>query len=206
MKKLSLISGLFTIFISCASSPKFIAPDYSRPQKVAILPIINQTSDVEGSIIFRNLLSKGLKTKKYANLKEIQLIDSILNEAGITDGGQLYTINQNELFEMLKVDGLFYVKLLVCESTPLDPFKTGEIKANFKLYKSPSKLIWEDERGEKAKSRSIKLSDNLSDLFKSYTKKVKEDLIEQSSEAWIEDHELKEEMEKLIKKSLKTLR
>lgn len=52
----------------------------------------------------------------------------------------------------------------------------------------------------------MKLSDNLSELFKSYTKKVAEDLIEQSSEAWIEDHELKEEMVKLIKKSLKKLR
>lgn len=100
MKKLSLISGLFTKFISCASSPKFIAPDYSRPQKVAILPTINHTSDLEGSIIFKNLLSKGLKTKKYANLKEIPMIDSILNEAGITDRGQLYNISQNELFEI----------------------------------------------------------------------------------------------------------
>lgn len=206
MKKLSLIIGMFTIFISCAPSPKFIAPDYSRPQKVAILPTINQTNDVKGSIIFRILLFKGLKLKKYADLKEIPVIDSILNVAGITDGGQLYTLSHDELFEMLKVDGLFYINLLVCESTPLDPFTTGEVKANLKLYKYPSKLIWEDERGEKEKSRSIKLGDNLSELFKSYTKKVKEDLIEQSSEAWIEDHELKDEMVKLIKKTLRTLR
>jgi hypothetical protein len=191
---------------SCGPSAKFMAPDYSRPQKVALLPTINQTNDVKGGIVFRNLLYKKLKKKKYANLQEISWTDATLNQAGITDGGQLPTLDPTELLEMLGVDGIIYIELVKCENTPLNLFESGKVKANFKLYIPPAKLIWEDEREQKAKSHSAKLGQGLSKFFKSYGEKVSEDLKEQAAEAWLKDHELKDEMEKLIKKSLKTLK
>jgi hypothetical protein len=183
-----------------------MSPDYSRPQNVALLPTINQTNDVKGSIVFRNLLYKKLKKKKYAILQEISSIDSTLNQAGITDGGQLPRLDPAELFEMLRVDGLIYIELLICETTPLNIFESGKVKANFKLYTPSARLIWEDEREQKAKSRSAKLGQGLSKFFKSYGEKVSEDLKEHAAEAWLDNHELNDEMEKLIKKSLKTLK
>jgi hypothetical protein len=208
MKKIYLLLLLAVIFITCSPSAKFVAPDYSRPKKIAILPTVNHTNDVEGGIVIRNLLFVKLHKKKYAELLSNTVVDSLLNEEGITDGGQLSMIAREELAEILTVDGLLYIDLLECTCTTLVPGEGGTVKANFKLYAPPSKLIWEDEREEVQKfdnSSSGSSGNLLADMVGQFIAEAASKLIVQATSAWLFDHELKQEMEKLIKKSLKTL-
>jgi hypothetical protein len=203
MKKKGYLLSLLPLFLFCGPSAKFISPDYSRPQKVAVLPTINHTVDVEGAIVFRNIFFIKLYKKKYADLLNNTRVDSLLNEAGITDGGQLGLITQQELVNLLKVDGLFYIDLLECTTTPLERGKYGTVKANFKLFSPPSHLIWEDEQEEVKKMDST--SGGLADLIGDYFAEVTAKLIIETASGWLFDHELKNEMDKLIKKSLKKL-
>jgi hypothetical protein len=188
-KFLPIILFLF-ILISCKPSPRFISPDYKRPKRAAILPTINQTNDVKGSILIRLIFYQQMKKKKYTEILDINSVDSILNNEGITDGGQLGLISQNELFKILNVDGLFHIELLVCKTTLLDDDELGKVKVNLKLYKPESKLIWEDEREEKAKHGSSS-SGGLSDMFAEYIGKTVAKAVLQGTLSWIFDHELK---------------
>ena len=205
MKK-SYFFVLFIIaLISCKPSPRFISPDYKRPARAAILPTINQTNDVKGSLLIRHIFYQQMKKKKYTDILDINSVDSILNNEGITDGGQLSLISQNELFKTLNVDGLFYIELLLCETTLLDDDELGKVKVNLKLYRPQSKLIWEDEREEKAKHGSSSSSSGLSDMFAKFIGKTVAKVVLQGTLSWILDHELKPEMDRLIKKSIKTI-
>ncbi|MCK6622220.1 MAG: DUF799 family lipoprotein [Calditrichaceae bacterium] len=208
MKKMCVLFLLAMFFITCGPSAKFLAPDYSRPRKVAILPTVNHTNDVECGIVMRNLFFVKLHKKKYAELLSNTVVDSILNEEGITDGGQLNMITREELAEILTVDGLLYIDLLKCTCTPLVPGEVGTVKANFKLYVPPSKLIWEDEREEVQEldnSSSGSGGNPLADLVGSLIAETAAKLMIQAASGWLFDHELHQEMDKLIKKSLKTL-
>jgi hypothetical protein len=156
MKK--AIHLLAIMLISCGPSAKFVSRDCEKPQIIALLPTNNQTTDVNGAIVFRNLLYEKLRDKKYAKLLDIAVVDSLLNEQGITDGGQLATIGKEELFKALFVDGLLFIDLLACDYQTLGFSETRKVEANCKLYVLPSKLAWEDERKtSKGKSAVVSL-------------------------------------------------
>jgi hypothetical protein len=205
MKKKIYLFSMLPFFLFCGPSAKFISPDYSRPQKVAILPTINHTVDVEGATVFRNIFFVKLYRKKYAELLKNTQIDSILNEAGITDGGQLGSITQQDLVMLLKADGLFYIDLLECTTTPFEPGKYGTVKANIKLFSPADQLIWEDEQEVEKTMDSDSKSGFLADLMGDYLAEVTKKLVMEAASGWLFDHELKNEMDKLIDKTLKTL-
>jgi len=202
-----LILGI--IIMSCAPSPKFISPDYSKPEIIVLLPTINQTTDVSGGFVFRNLLYVQLDRKNYTNVIENSVVDALLNEEGITEGGQLSTISNEELFKTLKVEGLMYIELLECEYQTLGISETRKVTANMKLYVPPSILVWEDERtiGEE-KSPVASIFEVINDpvgMLKKSGKEMEKQVKEKAKKMWLLDHELQPEMDDLIKTSLKTL-
>jgi hypothetical protein len=199
MKKFVYFVFIVIILISCGPSPKFISPNYRRPARAAILPTINETADVNGSIIFRNIFYQQMEKKKYTDILDITYVDSILNEEGITVGGQLGSISQDELYKTLNADGLFYIKLLNCETTPT----YRKVKANFKLYRNKFKLIWEDEREEYSNRISSPSCGCFTGSF-SLRKFINETLITDELRLVLE-HDLKPEMDILIKNSIKTM-
>lgn len=207
MKKRFLYLLLSAILISSCGAPvaKFVAPDYSKPRKIAILPTTNQTVDVKGSQVFRKILYRELKKKKYTKLLDISVVDSLLNEEGITDGGQLTTMGNEELFTVLNVDGLMFVELLVCGIRAMDLDAVNRVKANLKLYAPPDKLVWEDEREEKSETKKLSSGDILQIIIGQIFFEFIGKAIIGSAERALLEHECKLEMQKLIKKSLKTL-
>jgi hypothetical protein len=203
--------GLLLSFslIACSPKAKFLAPEYRPPEKIAILPTINQTIDVKGGIVFRNIMYLKLTQKKYAVLLENNIVDSLLNEKGITDGGQLKTMTNEELFNALNVDGIIYVDLLECEYKTLGVSETRKIKANFKLYSRPSHLIWEDEKKvDNGKSAASSIFGAILDpvgTMKESAKDLGKQVVMKAVKGWLLDHELKAEMEETLNKSLATL-
>lgn len=107
---LILISVLF--LISCASTkPDFMDEDFNQPQKLVILPTINNTVDVAAAEVIRSLSFVNLYNYQYADVMEIVEADSILRESGITSGGQLSSIDTAELHDILDTDGIFIIEL-----------------------------------------------------------------------------------------------
>lgn len=203
--------GLLLSFsiISCAPKAKFLAPVHQPPEKIAILPTINQTVDVKGGIVLRNIMYLKMTKKKYSTILENSIVDSLLNEKGITDGGQLKTMTNEELFNALNVDGVIYVDLLECEYKTLGISETRKIKANFKLYDRPSRLMWEDEKkvdhGKSAAGSIFGAILNPVGTLKESAQDLGGQLALKAVKGWLLDHELKAEMEETLDKSLATL-
>jgi len=204
-----IIFLLAIMLIACGPSAKFVSPDYEKPQTIALLPINNQTTDVNGAMVFRNLLYEKLRDKKYAKLLDIAVVDSLLNEQGITDGGQLTTISKEELFQALSVDGLLFLDLLACDYQTLGFSETRKVEANCKLYVLPAKLAWEDERktseGKSAVESLFGALFNPVAAIKESARDFEKQIIIKGAKMWLLDHELKPEMKKLVKKTVKTL-
>jgi hypothetical protein len=209
MRKKFYIIVFLSLVISCAPKAKFIAPDYHKPERIAILPAINQTTDVDGVIVFRNLFYLALEAEDYTSLVANDIVDSLLNMQGITDGGQLATIENEELFQILNVDGLLYIELQACEYKTIGISETRLIKADFKLLGPPSDLLWEDEREEeRGKSAFGSVLGLLTDPKKTLEKSgedLKKQLKLKGAKMWLLEHELKPEMESVINKTIRTL-
>ena len=197
------------LFWGCLPQAKLLAPDYVRPKRVAILPTVNNTTDVKGGIVIRHLLYEELDEEDYFQLVHPDLIDSLLNLEGITDGGQLSTISDSSMQQILSADGLLYLTLLECEFSTIGVSSKRIVKANFKLYNANHHLIWEDEREvDKGKSTFDTIFGVLIDPEKT-AKESLEDFGKQTGEKavkmWLTEHELKDEMLEIIKNSLETL-
>ncbi|MFH1541315.1 MAG: GNA1162 family protein [Elusimicrobiota bacterium] len=131
---------------SCAPKAKYIIENYSPPKKIAILPFTNQSVDFDAPVLLRYLFGKRLDAIGY-NTISFEEIDAKLQEMGITDAGQLPTINPKELGEKLDVDGLVYGDVIEFKYTTLGFYFARTVQANFKLFDAKNTLLlWEDER------------------------------------------------------------
>src|SRR3989338_6780586 len=75
---------------------------------VAVLPMVNQTNDVEAPEKVREMFAAKLPERCYV-YKPIQEVNQILkDEMGITLGSQFDMTNPQELGKMLGVDGVVY--------------------------------------------------------------------------------------------------
>jgi hypothetical protein len=177
-------------FPSLPPDAKYIDTDYKKPKKIAVLPMNNQTVDTEAPPIFRELLFRYLNRTDYAIISPNNKVDSLLNEEGITDAGQLPAIQNEELFKIFNVDGIIYNDLLDCEIFAVPPFSNPRIKANLKLVTPPSKMQWESELLETA---------SLGGLFSGLWTRAAYTL------SGVEDHPLMSQMDDIIINSLKSI-
>ena len=132
------------MFIGCTPKEDFVLkaiPSIS-PAKLAILPINNNTNDVAGGMIFREVIFKQFQNNNNGyDIQDIKQTDKLLNEAGITDGGQLQFLRPIEICEILGVDGLLWIDLDELEFMTYPYYHTRSVKGTFLLYNF-EKLIW----------------------------------------------------------------
>lgn len=145
MKKYKLfLLFVFLIFIGCTPKKNYVLkaiPSIS-PAKLAILPINNNTNDVAGGLVFRNIIFNDFQKNNYGyKIQDLEKTDKLLNEAGISDGGQLRFLRPIELSEILGVDGLLYIDLDELNFMTYPYYHNRSVKATFFLYNF-EKLIW----------------------------------------------------------------
>jgi len=169
MRFLPLFVSLYLMFCGGCLRPsaKFVAENFEKPRRVAILPNHNYTVDLEAGFAFRALMHQMMKRADYVRLVSLSETDSILNNLGITDGGQLPAIEQLELHRALTADGLIYIDLLEAQQYQLRPFIQQEVKANLKLFRYPAGKIWETEENQTGSSVFGQFSGIDYDLFES---------------------------------------
>ncbi|OQY42183.1 MAG: hypothetical protein B6227_02800 [Fusobacteriia bacterium 4572_74] len=135
---------ILLIFIGCTPKENFVlkATPSISPAKLAILPINNKTNDVAGGFVFREIVYNNFEQNNHGyDIQNIERTDKLLNEAGITDGGQLKFLRPIELSEILGVDGLLYINLDELDFMTYPYYHTRSVKGTFLLYNF-EKLVW----------------------------------------------------------------
>ncbi len=75
---------------------------------IAVMPTANNTNDLEGPPLIRSLIENELWNKGYA-LEDSAVVDRILKEKfGITDGGQLTSVNKIQLGKEIRADAFLF--------------------------------------------------------------------------------------------------
>jgi hypothetical protein len=109
MKKLFLWAPILLLLTACAAPLTEVAQDFKslRPTRIAVLPVKNETADMDAPIVFRILAQAELADKGYA-LVDFSHIDQALREKGIEEAGQIDSLTPQEIGELVGADGLLY--------------------------------------------------------------------------------------------------
>jgi hypothetical protein len=112
MKKLFLWAPIFLLLTACAAPLTEVAQDFKslRPTRIAVLPVKNETADMDAPIVFRILAQAELADKGYA-LVDFSQIDQALREKGIEEAGQIEALTPQEIGELVGADGLLYTTI-----------------------------------------------------------------------------------------------
>lgn len=145
MKRVGVFLLILLVMVAgCAHKVIFMHENIANITKVAVLPFANETNDLDGPAVFRKLFFEGLCKKGYLVLPLAE-VDAKLNELGITQGGQLSSISQEELMKELNVPALVYGTLNKCAYVTAAIYKKKEVAGEVKIYYQ-GELFWEDKR------------------------------------------------------------
>ncbi len=103
---------LFLLLAGCATPLNEIARDFRdvKPTRIAVLPVKNETADMDAPLVFRILARAELADKGYA-LVEPDQIDEVLRQKGIEEAGQIDALTPQEIGECLEADTLLYINV-----------------------------------------------------------------------------------------------
>lgn len=95
---------------ACLSMP--VAPNVSNPiRQVAVLPLVNNTNDVEGPSAVRTRIAEEVARHAYVVKPPTEVDQMLKDQMGITLGSQLDMTTAQKLGEVLGVDGVMYGSL-----------------------------------------------------------------------------------------------
>ena len=182
---------------------------FQMPQQIAILPTINQTTDVLGGMVFRYMLYEALVERYHSKFLAIETVDTLLNEEGITAGGQLSAVENSELFQILDADGLLFIELTACEYKTLGISETRRVGARFVLIGMRADTLWrfehEVDEGKSVFDTFFQILGDPKEGFKKTAGDLGEQLAIKGAKMWILDHPLKPEMEAVIEETIDSL-
>ncbi len=131
------------LLVSAACSPlhdrmyRRIAPDAANPiRTVAVLPLVNQTNDVEAPGYVREEMILRLQALHYAVQPAVQTDQLLRDRMGITLGRQLDLATARQLSETLGVDGLMYGVLDDFNTTMAGVLTEKKVRARFALVRT----------------------------------------------------------------------
>jgi hypothetical protein len=168
------------------------------PEKVAILPFMNETADVTIPLFARAYLFERLQLRKKYEMIPIADVDAVLNEMGITDGGQLSSTTVTELSQKLDADGIVYGDVLQAKRVKLALYFENTFECHYMMYRGSDESVqWDETR--RSSERKLVIS-SLADIGAEMLKSVAEDAIMKA----FNNHPLKKHIEKVTKVSLYT--
>lgn len=151
---LLLISLIAIVSLNaCAMMPVRQANPNNPIRTVAVLPMLNQTNDVEGPQYVRTEFDKKIRENFYAN-KPIKDIDQLLkDQMGITLGAQLDMTTPQKLGELLGVDGVIYGTLMNFDTQTTGVYNVRRVRAKFKLVNTKTgETVWQNGIGIKSET------------------------------------------------------
>ena len=131
-------------------------PDPTNPiKRLAILPIQNDTTDVDAPDFVREKLVPAFQRRFY-NVQPLEETDRILrDELGITLGGQMGMASVEKLREVLQVEGLLYGTLMDYGETTTGLVNVRKVRGKFKILDTNTESVfWENGIGVKSQDTS----------------------------------------------------
>jgi hypothetical protein len=153
--------GLAVIFLLClvTGSVGCVAPrhmpryfDATNPvRKVALLPMKNDTSAVDGPDLMREKMSDMLYEHAYVVMDTKESDQVLRDRMGITLGGQLDMTTARKLGEELGVQGVLYGTLMDFDETTTGYYNVRKVRATFKLVNTMTgQPLWQGGLGVKS--------------------------------------------------------
>ena len=139
----------------CLPPPSNFPRDYSNPIKqVAILPMTNDTNDVDAPGVMRKKMAQALERRSYV-VQDLKQTDQILRDRmGITLGGQLSLTTAQQLGQELGVEGVLYGTLMDFDESTLGAINVKKVRGKFMLVNTlTGQTMW--ERGLGVRSELI---------------------------------------------------
>ncbi|MBI5893365.1 MAG: DUF799 family lipoprotein [Deltaproteobacteria bacterium] len=162
--KFLVFAVVLAVVSGCIPQKVVRPPDPSNPIKmVAVLPILNNTNDVEGPKFVRKQLTERLP-QYYYQVQPINNVDIVLrDQMGITLGAQLDMTNPNELGKVLESDAVIYVTLMDFNTKITGFHNLKEVRAKFKMVDTKTgATIWENGVGVRNELKSGIVGDVMS--------------------------------------------
>jgi hypothetical protein len=149
----SFLLFVMTLVIGGCAFPHIPLPtDPSNPLKrVAVLPMKNDTSDVDGPNTVREKIVEALTNKSYVVMDTKESDQILRDRMGINLGGQLELTTAQKLGETLGVQGVMYGELMDFDETITGVYNAKKVRGKFKLVNTASgQAIWERGLGVKS--------------------------------------------------------
>jgi hypothetical protein len=150
LHKVMLVSSSF-LFTACVTLPT-ISPNPASPIKtVAVLPLVNNTNDVDGPRYVREQLARELP-KHYYVVRPVAEVDQILKDRmGVTLASQLDMATPKKLGETLGVDGVIYGALDDFSHTVTGAYNVKRVRLRVKLVNCKTgETVWKNGVGVKS--------------------------------------------------------
>src|SRR3990170_3492693 len=159
MNKGNLFSIIMVGFLltACSIPMQTVATNPSNTiNTVAVLPIYNATSDVEGPKTVRELTEKRIQRWHYTS-KPLNEVDQILrDQMGVTLGSQLELTTPQKLGAVLGVDGVLYGYLVDFGDVTTGVYNEKRVRAGFRLVDTKTgKVVWAGGRGVRNQSGAL---------------------------------------------------
>ncbi|OGS23794.1 MAG: hypothetical protein A2297_02455 [Elusimicrobia bacterium RIFOXYB2_FULL_48_7] len=148
-----LISLIFESILFSGCAIKCVHREYLPPITVAVMPMENETTNLNGPGYLRKRFQKRLLRKPSYSAIPLEEVDAKLREIGISDGGQLNAVTPQDLGKKLNVDAVIYGKLLVFNTLRrninIGNLTMGDtVQAKFKMVDTRTgDILWQDEKG-----------------------------------------------------------
>jgi hypothetical protein len=132
----------------CVTAPPvYIATEVQPFHRIAVLPLSNEATDLDGPIFIRKLIQEGL-SRRGANLVPLDEIDAKLKDNGFTDGGQLRAAQPADMGQWLGADTLLYTTVVDFGYINIGFYWQRKVKVLGRLVDAKTGTrLWETERG-----------------------------------------------------------
>ena len=154
--RFTVLFAALSMLAACAVPPRI--PRYydaSNPLKrIAVLPMKNDTADVDGPDVVRKKMIEALENKSYI-IQDVKESDQTLRDRmGINLGGQLEMTTPQKLGETLGVEGVLYGTLIDFDETTTGVLNVRKVRAKFKLVNAMTgQVLWERGLGVRSETR-----------------------------------------------------
>ena len=152
--RIFVVLSVAALLGSCAATHGGYKVDsFQSPLPVAVLPVNNMSNDLKSGQMFRELFKNSLQDMGYPVAKNGD-VDYLLQQNGLTDGGQLTNIPPERLCQMLGVDAVFIGNLEKANQLTTGFYNKKEVRVTMKLFRR-SDLLWADTADETKKDIAL---------------------------------------------------
>lgn len=142
---------LATLLSACTTVPARTADTANQIKTVAVLPLINNTNNVDGPAKLQAHLTAGMYERYYDVVEADEVNKTLKDQMGVTLGAQLDMAKPELLCKTLGADGLLYGVLDDYISKPIGVYTIKRVRARTKLVNCKTgAVVWKGGAGGKS--------------------------------------------------------